>query len=453
VGAVKLNSGFMPSAWQVPSAAGIVGVTMLLGIGFAWALANEHYFRLALIILVALIPAFVRWPVASTFGVYAFLIPFNGVAAFADLGGATVLRFVGILTGAVLFAAGLVERRLCRPPRAALWWGLFVVWAILSVAWAIDPDSALRRMPTMLSLFFLYVAAVSVKPRAKELYIVCLLAVVGAAIAGVLGYAYGIEQTADASRRGTLALAGQKMNPNWLGQTLVGPLMLALAGLVGVRSAVHKVTAAVLVGAIAAGIGISMSRGAMLAIVVAMSLLVFRLGPRKEMIVAALLMVATAATMPDLFYDRVGALFTGEDATGSGRTGIWDIGVQALWRYGAIGAGLENFQAAHASYVPFGPRGEAPGAHNTFLTVWVELGIVGLLLMLLAFKDHVAALRDAWKAHARNILLPGLEAACLGTLILAFFADNIWTKDFWLPWILLSWAVHHPSDVRQVGDD
>ena len=443
---MKLNSGFMPSTWQIPTAAGLIGMAMMLGIGFTWALTYEHWFRLALIVLVAFIPAFVRWPVASTFGVYAFLIPFDGVAAFSDLGGATVLRFVGILTGGVLFAAGLVERRLRRPPRAALWWGVFVLWAILSVAWAIDADLAFRRIPTLLSLFALYLAAVSVKPRPREFYIVCLLAVVGAAIAGVLGYVYGVEGAAAASRRGTLALAGQKMNPNSLGQALVGPLMLALAWLVGLRTALQKLTAVALVGLIAAGIGISMSRGAMLAMVVAISLLVFRLGPRKEMIIAALLMVAVAAAMPDLFYERVGALFTGEDATGSGRTEIWDVGVQTLWRYGLIGAGLENFQPAHASSVPVGPKGESPGAHNTFLGVWVELGIVGLLLMLLALNNEFATLRAAWKEDARNILLPGLEAACFATLVLAFFADNLWVKDFWLPWILLSWAVHHPSD-------
>ena len=98
----------------------------------------------------------------------------------------------------MLLAAGLVERRLGRPPLAALWWSLFMVWAALTTAWAINPDAAFRRLPSALSLFFLYLVAVSFKPSRKELYWVCVLTVLGGVMAAGAGYLFGLEADADA---------------------------------------------------------------------------------------------------------------------------------------------------------------------------------------------------------------------------------------------------------------
>ena len=71
-----------------------------------------------------------------------------------------------------------------------------------------------------------------------------------------------------------------------------------------------------------------------------------------------------------------------QDTTGAGRTEIWEVGVRALARFGIVGAGLQNFVDVHRLYVPHGPYDTAMGAHNIYLSAWVEVGAIGLLLML-----------------------------------------------------------------------
>jgi len=160
-----------------------------------------------------------------------------------------------------------------------------------------------------------------------------------------------------------------------------------------------------------------------------------------HIVVVMIGLVALTATMPDAFYDRVGAVVTGEDSTGSGRTEIWQAGFEALRRFGILGAGLDNFPAVHRIYVTQGPKPNAMGAHNIYLLAWVELGIFGLAMMLAAAGGHLLSVRRVRRAGNKEIILAALEGACFGVLALSLFADLLWTKFFWLPWILVTWAM------------
>jgi hypothetical protein len=107
---------------------------------------------------------------------------------------------------------------------------------------------------------------------------------------------------------------------------------------------------------------------------------------------------------------------------------------------GIVGAGLDNFTAMYDRHAQYGPRQVTRGAHNTYLGTWVELGIVGLALMLAAWGSHLLAASRARAAGADGVLLWAIEGACFGMLVMAVFADNLWSKEFWLPLILLTWA-------------
>jgi O-antigen ligase len=429
---------------------GTILVMVMLGLAplFGWALARERWIILAGLTIVALSPVLLRWPVITTFGLYVFLLPFDVVGAE----GMAFTRPVGILAGAVLVAAGLMERRLDRPPIAVLWWGLFVIWAALSAAWALSPEMVFQRLPTVVSLFFLYAIAVSIRPSRKEFYWICLLAVVGGAIIGAGTYLYGLE---DATGRGTLVIGDQTANPNSLGGRLILPLALAIAGLVTLRGAIQRAIAMALLVLISVGVFISMSRAALLAVIAMISVLVYRIGLRKQIVAALVLLFAVAAIMPVTFYDRIGLVLTGEDATGSGRTEIWKVAVGALERFGILGAGLDNFVEVHRFYVVHGPSGYGSGAHNSYLMVWVELGAPGLALLLAALGSHFLVLRSARKAGRGGAVLAGLEAACVGVLTFGFFGDVLWQKDFWLAWILLSWGTFcaEQSDVQRSSSE
>jgi len=418
-------------------------IAVMLAAALNWAVGGEGVMTLGMIVLVALSPVFIRWPVVSTFGVYALLLPFDALG----VEGMSLTRPVAMLAAAMILASGLVQRRLIRPPRAALWWGIFVLWAVLSATWALHPDATWRRVPTAISLFVLYVASVSFKPTRRELHSVCMLAVIGGAIAAVFAYMYGFDDSvargaATAAARGKLVVGDQASNPNGLAEALMMPLTLAIGAFLGSRGILQRATAMAFLLMIGLGVYISMSRSGIVALAAVVGVFFYRFRANRQVVIQILMVVAVlvalTATMPSQFYDRIAIVFSGEDPTGSGRTEIWQVAIEAIKRFGLFGAGLENFVDVHQLYVPHGPRGYGYGAHNSYLMVWVELGIVGLVLMLSAMYCH---LRATAKLKRRDRTIVTLEAASMAVVVVALFGDIIWTKLFWWPWILTTWAI------------
>jgi O-antigen ligase len=411
------------------------------------ALAREDWQILALLSLIMVVPMVIRWPIISTFGMYALLVPFDFLAV---LGGNTLTKLVGMLAAAVLLGAGLMERRLCHPPRAALWWAMFMLWALTSAAWTIlDPRTAIQGMQMILSLFLLYVIAVSVRVSEKELVWVCALAVLGATLAAGWSVVHGVEGAYDvsgsASHRSALKIAGQGAALNAFATTLIPALALAMGGFMGLRSWVGKMVAVAAMGVISAGIFFTMSRAALLGIATTAAVLFYRFRMRWPVfVVVCLLLIGVAATMPAAFFDRILAVGD-KDATGSGRTKIWSIGLEALESNWLVGAGFKSFLDVYSRTVPL-PLGQGGrAAHNIYLAISVELGIVGLVLFLGAITSHLVMgarrARGGTSSETTTIVVRSMEAACYGVLVTSFFIDALWSKYFWLLWILLAWSV------------
>jgi len=433
-----------------PMLTSIIAVTMfglapLLGWTLAYALAYEKQRWLAFgaLVIVALVPAVVRWPVVSTFGLYAFVAS-SFDAAGPLLPGASLSKPVGVLAGAVLLGAGLVERRLGRPPAAALWWGAFMLCVPLTALWAIDLELVLSLLPTAMSLVALYLAAVCFRPSRRELYCVCALTVLGGVLASALAYFFGLNEMAtDTEARGRLVISGMKANPNWLGRILILPLALAIAGLVGGRGMMQRALAVGCAASIGLGIFISMSRGAVIALITMLLVLLYRMRARWHIVAIMVLLVMVTTLVPEQFYERMNAVISGEDATGAGRTVIWWTALQGIERSGILGVGLNNFERFHeAGY----------SGHNIYLTALIEFGFPGLAMMLAAIASALLAVRRVSSAGEASIVLSALEAACIGTLMSGMFADILWKKSFWLPWILLTWAMYSEKRADDTAD-
>jgi O-antigen ligase len=443
---MNVGRGHPLRVWSVSLPTGIVvlvvaGAAPLIG----WALAQGQLGILALPIVVVLTPVVMRWPVISTFGLYAFLVPFDEVAVF---GGATLTKMVGVLAAAVLLGVALMERRLSRPPKAALWWALFLLWAAMSAAWAIvEPILVIRGLQTILSLFLLYFIAVSIRVSEKELAWVCALTVLGAALAAGWAVFYGLDDatgSAAGTGRGTLMIGERAMPLNAFAASLIPALSLAMGGFIGLRSWIGKMLSAAAVGMISAGIFFTMSRGALVGIAAMALVFLYRFRVRWQVLLLVCLLVGVAATMPGVFFDRILAVGD-KDATGAGRTKIWAVGIEALANHGLVGAGFKTFLDVYGRTVPIPPGKGERGAHNMYLAIWVEVGIVGLALLVGAVACQLLAARRAAGSKdsgTTTIAVRATEAACYGMLVSVFFGDFLWSKFFWLPWILLAWGVH-----------
>jgi O-Antigen ligase len=420
-----------------------VGAALGGGTLVAWAIHTESWRVLALIPVIALSPILLRWPITVAFGAFAFLIPFEGVAIVADMGGATLTKLIGVVAVGVLLAAGIVERRFGRPPIVALWVVLLFFWAVITLAWALNLELALGRMPTFANLLAMYLVAVSFRVSEKELTAVCILTMVGGALAAGAGVVFGFAAD-DTGRmvRHTLALGGQQANPNAVAHGLILPLGMAVAMLIAARRLVSRVIAVGGIAVIAAGIFLTMSRSSLAAVALMICLLLYRLGLRWQILAGVGTVGALVPLMPALFFSRIGRVFSGEDATGSGRTEIWSVGVDALERFGVLGAGPFNFPAVYSMYAP---GGVSYGAHSAFLGTFVELGIIGLLLLVAVFVGHLRTARPRTGEEPSSASFKAaIEAACLGLLLIAFLSDVLTRKPFWMAWIFAVWASQGP---------
>jgi O-antigen ligase len=163
--------------------------------------------------------------------------------------------------------------------------------------------------------------------------------------------------------------------------------------------------------------------------------------------VAALVAVATialaiAALIPATATKRLNS----SDRTGSGRTDIWRVGWRMVEDRPIVGVGAGNFEFTTIRYLV------QPGtieqdefivdtpkvAHNVYLQVLAELGIVGLTLMLVIIG---VSMRAVLKAAANfsdagdrtgEVLARALAIALVGLLAAYFFSSNVYSKQLWL---------------------
>lgn len=134
------------------------------------------------------------------------------------------------------------------------------------------------------------------------------------------------------------------------------------------------------------------------------------------------------------------------DPTGSGRTNIWEVGLRMVAAHPFRGIGAGNFSNTtihylfrpgalqYSSYIVDQPK----VAHNIYLEVLAELGVVGLaMFLLLVGFCLLCALRSA-REFARagdapgELLARGLLLGLLAFLLADFFGSELLNKDLWL---------------------
>ncbi len=420
----------------------IWGVLLLAAAILAAAMVTQRWVIAALAPLAALV---ILWPVEVSLGLFAFLVPFDSIATIgSEVGGPTVTRVVGAGAVLILLAAGFGQRRLQRPPRAALWWGLFIAWGAVTVLWAINPDKALERLPTAASLFMLYLVAVSIKMTEKEVSRVVLLAIAGAVGASILSIQAFLSGAAGV--RSTLISGSSEADPNFLASALLLPFCLAAGEAMSERSIGRKVLMLAASGVIGLAILFTMSRGALLAIAVMVAVYFWQADKKWRVLVPAFIVGAAVLAMPDRFFSRLSGAVADR---GAGRLDIWIAGLAALKHYFVQGAGINNFGDAYQYFAGEAPvfRGYYRASHDVYLGTAVELGVLGVAFLVMAFVTQMRSAAAVKSGPTYSRLLP-YRVACWGILAAGLFVDLLWSKQFWFSWMLLAIAVRANSSAR-----
>ncbi len=372
-----------------------------------------------------------RWPVQVALGMFALLLPFDSVSAIGGQAtGAALTRYVGGFAAVVLLVLGLISKRLSLPSRAGLWWSLFVLWGVATLGWAANSQFAFERLPTALSLCLLYVIATAFRINKKEMQVVLVLTVIGGCVAaGMSVHEFYSGTFYLQSTRSSLMMGNRDTDPNQFGASLLLPLSLAIGAVVQGRSRKLRVCAIAAIAILSLALFLSMSRGAMAAALTVVVVYIRRLGFNRRIMLAIILLACLLLLMPQSFFARLGL-----SDRGAGRLDIWTASMDLVPHYGLFGAGWNNFIVAYSGIAGHAPsfRGYTRGSHSIYVGMLIEVGAIGLMFLLLAFRSQLR------EGKTRD-LIP-YAAACWGMVVMGITLDIVWRKSFWFAWIIFAMA-------------
>jgi exopolysaccharide production protein ExoQ len=308
--------------------------------------------------------------------------------------------------------------------------------AAMSFAWSIDPATTIRRTFAfgMWTLFGLYLAS---RYDAKELLQLLgialgLLALMSLA-SGILVPDYGRESGFDSG-----AWRGVFSTKNTLGEMMLlaavvfgifasRPGRARIPAILGLMLAVPlialaKATAALLIAGV-------------LTITIPVVLAFRRNNAAAALVLACLLGLSAAASISVAKEDAVLSML-GKDATLTGRTVLWANIAQRIEERPILGYGYGAFWAptgTESERVRTAIGWDTPHSHNGLLDMWLDFGLVGVLVLLAAY---LLAIRRAWWALRRSIEVEGVWA--MSFLVMLFLGN---TTESSITQSLLIWVV------------
>jgi O-antigen ligase len=190
---------------------------------------------------------------------------------------------------------------------------------------------------------------------------------------------------------------------NDLALVLVMALPL-LVYLFSVSNVIFKILSAAMVFICLYGIVLTDSRGGFLALLAVGFLILFRspVSRATKTGIIALVLIVFVSLAGGHYWDRMLTMWSpqGEyDETAGGRTTVWKTGLRILVTH-PWGVGIDNFETAEG--LSHGGLGAWNAAHNSFLQLAVDLGVVGFIVFIALIAVTVKDLRRIQKFPAQQ---------------------------------------------------
>jgi O-antigen ligase len=347
-----------------------------------------------------------------------FAIPWEDAITIGSFG--TSARLIGFVAVAFGLLAIFERGKVRQPAPAHLLMLLFIAIAGMSYSWSLYPEGTLAQTFTYLQLFIMVWLIWEIAARPQEQMRLMQAYVLGTIVSGVdTVYLYLSHQESAYQR-----YSGAGLNANDLG--LIVALSIPISYYLLIQSSKPIVWVYRLQLALAGTtILLTASRGATLAGVVAFAIVPLThtsLTTRQRILIlvtASLLIYGALAFVPATSWERLSTMpdeFS--QGTLTGRTIIWKTGWDLFRANPYLGIGANTFRLIAsrllAEPIPTDQVGlqSMPAAHNTFLSVLVEQGIVGFAVF----------------------------CGILGVLVLSLGAMPIFQRKFWIV-CLAVWVV------------
>jgi putative inorganic carbon (hco3(-)) transporter len=168
---------------------------------------------------------------------------------------------------------------------------------------------------------------------------------------------------------------------------------------------------------------------------------------RDRRVLALLLIAAPLALAIPAVNERIASLMSENDYIGGSaiflnsyawRKLLWDNAFIFIWQRPIFGYGLHSFPYYSPQFFP-----AAPGtyAHNDYLAVLFETGLVGLVTFLWIFWGYAVWLFQRWRFDKGGATT---AAAMLATYMICSYSDNLleylpYQWEFWFPLGVICW--------------
>ncbi|MEA2208192.1 MAG: hypothetical protein QOF54_669 [Solirubrobacteraceae bacterium] len=382
---------------------------------------------------------------------FAAMVMFAYLEVLSVLGGVSIAKVAGALIVvawvAVVSVGGKRERNLFTAHPAFTYAVLlFLAWNAISVTWSDSSSEALTSvMRYGLNAFLLPIAYTAVRSRRDAIRILAAI-VIGATIAALSAIASPPPPESAIYGRA----AGTVGDPNELAAALLVGLAIAVAFAVNRHiSVAFRALAGCSAALCLTGILISLSRGGLLGVGCAMVIAILVGGRWRARVLALAGFLAVLAVGYFAFVASLPAkqrvLDVGAEG-GTGRLDLWTVGLRMIEAHPLNGIGSGQFPISSVHYL-LRPGLIQSGAfilstpkvaHNTYLNVTAELGLVGGILFvgLIAFCVGCAlvAIRRVTRAgdECMEILMRGFVVAIGGYLVTLLFLSESTAKLFWI---------------------
>jgi O-antigen ligase len=435
--ALRLESGRAPAAALVVGAAILMG--LLAGVDPMVAVAGSVGVAFLLLTLASLPVGLTVFTTVSFLGLTSVS---SGVGLAKLAGFALLLSWLAKSTT----DAGTREYQLWTEFPGLTWvLAAFLAWACLSFLWAGDGSAVISSVSRYLLGIALVPIAFTALRDVKTVRAVMCAFVVGALFSAGYGVLAGSALSTEVGE--PERLAGTVGDPNLLASVLVVAMIFSAAlALTAKRGSLGRPLGWIGAAVCVIGLILTFSRGGLLTL--AMALVIAPFFSRRKgaafagvALIALTVIVYFTALAPQDARDRLSA-----QNGGSGRTDIWRVGWRLVEANPAVGVGAGNFPAASVKYILVpgalthkGTLIDEPAvAHNMYLQVLGELGVVGLamfgaILLTSLGSGIVATRRFRERGDSELAILAAAGVVSLAALLGSYyFLSEEYSKQLWL---------------------